>query len=300
MENPCSIRTAQTLREIKGTAMKTGVYSGISNDAYHSGPGVSKSGLDVLARSPMHYWDRYLNPNRVPTEPTAAMRLGTAIHTAVLEPSEFALRHHVAPDVDKRTKDGKARWEEAVLAAADAGADLISQSDFAACLAIANVVRQHPTARKVLSVGQAEQSLYWTDKETGLLCKCRPDWLNPAYIVDVKSTDDASPEGFQRSAWNWRYWVQAAWYLDGVEQATGERPGAFIFAAFEKNPPYVPAFYFADEPMLEMGRMEYRKLLYRLAACMNTDMWPGYDNEIKPLSVPLWAAKAHNDNNPTT
>ena len=277
--------------------MKTGVYPSITNDEYHGGPGISKSGLDVLARSPLHYWSKYLDPNRVPREPTPAMRLGTAIHTAVLEPGEFVKRHHVAPVVDRRTKDGKAAWEYALQYAADNGAELISNDDALTCMSIAAVVRDHPTARKVFAQGQAELSLYWTDTETGLLCKCRPDWLNMPLIVDLKSTEDASPEAFQRSAWNWRYWVQAAWYMDGVEQATGQRPDAFVFAAFEKSAPYAPAFYFADAVMLDMGRKEYRKLLRILADCKATDTWGGYDTAVTPLTVPLWAAHAAaNDN----
>lgn len=276
--------------------MKPGIYAGISNADYHGGPGISKSGLDQIARSPLHYWARYLDPNRTPTEPTPSMKLGTAIHTAVLEPGEFAARHHVAPVVDRRTKDGKATWEAALAAAAEAGAELISNDDAITCMAIANVVRSHPTARKVFATGQAEMSCYWTDRETGLLCKCRPDWLALPFIVDLKSTGDASAEGFQRSAWNWRYWVQAAWYVDGVEQATGQRPDAFVFAAFEKAPPYACAFYYADQAMLDMGRAEYRRLLRILADCMSSDRWPGYDTDVRPLGLPVWALKAANDN----
>ena len=277
--------------------MKTGVYPGISNDEYHGGEGISKSGLDVFARSPLHYWSRYLDPKREAREPTPAMRLGTAIHTAVLEPGEFASRHHVAPEVDRRTKDGKIIWQDAMDTAVAAGAELISNADAQICMSITAVVRSHPTARKVFTTGEAELSCYWTDRETGILCKCRPDWLNLPLIVDLKSTEDASPEGFQRSAWNWRYWVQAAWYMDGVEQATGQRPDAFVFAAFEKAAPFAPAFYFADKDMIDMGRAEYRKLLRRLADCKASDTWPGYDTAVQPLAVPLWAAmKAANDN----
>lgn len=276
--------------------MKTGIYAGISNADYHGGPGLSKSGLDVLARSPLHYWSRYLDPQREPTEPTAAMRLGTAIHTAVLEPDEFAKRHHVAPQVDRRTKDGKAMWEEAVAKAEAAGAELISAADAEVCQRISTQVRSHPTARKVFGTGQAEMSCYWTDRETGVLCKCRPDWLALPMVVDLKSTEDASADGFQRSAWNWRYWVQAAWYMDGVEQATGQRPDAFVFGAFEKVPPYACAFYFADTAMLEIGRAEYRRLLRIYADCLASDQWPGYDPAVTPLSVPTWALKAANDN----
>lgn len=276
--------------------MQTGIYAGISNDEYHGGAGISKSGLDVLARSPLHYWAKYLDPDRVKQEPTPAMRLGTAIHTAVLEPDEFAKRHHVAPVCDRRTKDGKAAWESAIEHALQAGADLISADDYATCMAISQQVRSHPTARKVFGMGQAEMSCYWTDDETGLLCKCRPDWLGLPLVVDLKSTDDASAQGFQRSAFNYRYWVQAAWYMDGIEQATGQRPDAFVFAAFEKSAPYACAFYFADDAMIEMGRKEYRKLLRVLADCKAADRWPGYTTDVLPLGMPAWALAAANDN----
>lgn len=280
--------------------MKTGIYEGISNDAYHGGAGISKSGLDVVARSPLHYWSKYLDPQRERREPTASMRLGTAIHTAVLEPGEFANRHHVAPAVDRRTKDGKAMWVEAEDAAAAAGAELISNEDAQVCIRIAEQVRSHPTAVKVFSTGQAELSCYWTDEETGVLCKCRPDWLGLPLVVDLKSTEDASVEGFARSAWTYRYWVQAAWYMDGVEQATGQRPDAFVFAAFEKSAPYASAFYYADDAMLQIGRAEYRKLLRVYANCLAAGHWPGYATDVLPLGVPAWAMKAVNDNLPTT
>lgn len=276
--------------------MKTGIYEGVTNAEYHGGPGLSKSGLDVMARSPLHYWSRYLDPQREPVEPTASMKLGTAIHTAVLEPDEFSKRHHVAPAVDRRTKDGKAVWEAAVATAEEAGAELISASDALVCNAISAQVRSHPTARKVFETGAAEMSAYWTDRETGVLCKCRPDWLTLPLVVDLKSTEDASRDGFMRSAWNWRYHVQAAWYLDGVEQATGQRPDAFIFAAFEKTAPFACAFYYADQAMLEIGRAEYRRLLRLYADCLSADKWPGYDTAVSALTVPAWALKAANDN----
>lgn len=276
--------------------MNPGIYAGIENAAYHGGEGVSKSGLDVLARSPLHYWAKYIDPNREQQEPTPAMRLGTAIHTAVLEPGEFGKRYHVAPVVDRRTKDGKAEWQLALDQAETAGAELISNDDAITCMRIAEQVRSHPTARKVFATGQAELSCYWTDAETGLLCKCRPDWLSLPLVVDLKSTDDASASGFQRSAWNYRYWVQAAWYLDGIEQATGQRPEAFVFGAFEKAAPYASAFYFADESMIDMGRREYRKLLRVLADCKASDRWPGYDTDVRPLGLPAWALAAANDN----
>ncbi len=92
-------------------------------------------------------------------------------------------------------------------------------------------------AKKLLSAaGKAEQSYFWTDKETGLGCKCRPDYMfdDGSTIVDLKTTTDASLKGFSRSVCNFRYHVQAGFYLHGIEQSTGVRPDRFIFVAIER------------------------------------------------------------------
>ena len=272
--------------------MKPGIYQTLSNEEYHAGPGISQSALSVVARSPLHYWARYVDPNREPSKQTDAMRLGTAIHMAVLEPAEFGRRYHAAPSVDRRTKEGKAEYQAASERAETEGAMLLPLDDAMTCLAIAQQVRKHPTARRLFADGRAEQSIYWTDRETGLLCRARPDWLTGRMMVDLKSTDDASLESFQRSAWNYRYWMQAAWYMDGWEEVTGERLDAFVFAAFEKSAPYACAFYFADEGMLDRGRQEYRKLLRIVADCQAANEWPGYPAEVRALGVPTWAITA--------
>lgn len=276
--------------------MKTGLYSTLTNDEYHSTVGISKSGLDLIARSPQHYWHAYLNPNRTPREETPAMRLGTAIHAAVLEPDAFQADYLPAPKLDRRTKEGKAMYADLQAMAEDRNMELLDADEYEACLRIADQVRQHPAAKVLFSVGHPEQSAFWTDDETGVLCKARPDWLMPSAILDVKSTEDASLSGFQKTVVKWRYHVQAAWYLDGLHQATGIRPQAFIFAVFEKNPPYAAGFYFADNDMIDLGRREYRKLLRIYAECLHTDRWPGYSNEILPVSLPAWVLSAANDN----
>ena len=59
----------------------------LSNRDYHAHPAISKSGLDLISRSPAHY--RY----RAPKEPSRAMEIGTAIHTALLEPDRYAAEY---------------------------------------------------------------------------------------------------------------------------------------------------------------------------------------------------------------
>ena len=106
-----------------------------------------------------------------------------------------------------------------------------------AALAMAAAVRSHQAAAELLRDGQAEQSFWWDDADTGLRCKCRPDWLNGATVIDLKTTTDASPAGFAKSCATFRYHVQASHYLAGLP---AER---FIFIAVEKVYPYAVGVY---------------------------------------------------------
>jgi hypothetical protein len=79
---------------------KPGIYDLCIED-YHHGPGISRSGLIELKRSPYHYWYRYLNPDYKPETATLAQILGNALHTLILEPNEFEKRYFVMPELNK-------------------------------------------------------------------------------------------------------------------------------------------------------------------------------------------------------
>ena len=264
-----------------------GIYAGLSNSAYHAGPGVSKSQLDKLSKSPFHYQAHYLSLKRVSSYETPAMRFGTAVHTAILEPELFA-GWVVMPDVDGRTKEGKAAKALAQEEAAVRGVEVIPADDYAKVTAIAESFATHTHLSSFLNTGHAELSVYWTDADTGILCRCRPDWLAPSCVVDLKTTEDASPRAFQRSAYSWRYWVQAAFYLDGLAANDVDVRG-FVFAAIEKSEPYACAGYAASEAMIAAGREEYRRLLRTLRQCQDDDRWPGYSESLAVLDLPGFA-----------
>jgi hypothetical protein len=262
----------------------------LENADYHRHRAVSKSHLDLVARSPLHYWARYVDPNRVEPEPTPAMRLGTAVHTLTLEPDTFAERYVMAPEsIDKRTKAGKELWTE--WEALAAGREVLSRADTDLMQAMALAVRSHPAAAYLLGLkGKAETTHIWTDEATGLECKCRPDWLTDdgQLIVDLKTTEDASPAGFRKSIANFRYHVQAAWYLHGLEQATCTRPEQFIFICVEKKPPHVVAVYAASAEMVGAGGEHALRDLEVLATCKAANSWPGYSDGVEVIDLPPW------------
>lgn len=225
------------------------------------------------------------------------MEFGTAVHTAILEPDNFARDYVVAPKFDRRTKEGKAAaeaWE-----AANAGKTPLTADQMAAIEQMVASIRAHAGAARLLSNGLAEMSGFWVDQETGIECKCRPDFLAEAEtcpeqvtaIVDVKTCVDASAEGFSRAIATLGYDVQAAFYQDGLKALTG-RTIPFYFIAVEKDAPYAVACYKASDEVIEIGRAKYRAALQLLKWCRDNDQWPGYqpNGEIETINLPRWAA----------
>lgn len=262
----------------------------MSADQYHAHSAVGHSGLVRIMRSPAHYENYVTNP----PEPTPAMQLGTAFHTALLEPDRFGETFVVAPKFDRRTKDGKAAaeaWE-----AENAGKTALTAEQMEAIQSMAYLVRCHTGAAKLLSSGLAEMSGFWVDPGTGIECKCRPDWLamegnTITGIVDVKTCCDASADGFARSIASLGYDVQAAFYQDGIKTLTG-RTIPFYFIAVEKDAPYAVAAYKAGDEVIEVGRAKYRGALQLLKWCRENDRWPAYqpNGEIETINLPRWAA----------
>lgn len=101
----------------------------MTNDEYHAASGVSKSHLDLIAqKSPLHYWHRYINPNREPSVKNPAMKLGTATHTAILQPNEFEKLVTCDLDHDRRGEEKKAAW--AAFEAANADKTIITKAQW--------------------------------------------------------------------------------------------------------------------------------------------------------------------------
>jgi exodeoxyribonuclease VIII len=261
----------------------------MENADYHAHPAISKSHLDLIARSPLHYWARYIDPKRVIPEPTPAMRIGSAVHTHVLELHKWDAEYTVAPDgLDRRYKAGKEAW--AAFEAEANGRTVLSREDADLVMHMGRAVHSHPAAALLLGMaGEAETTHMWTEPTTGLQCKCRPDWLTKdGIVVDLKTTEDASPREFRRSIAKWRYHCQAGWYTAGLEAATGKRPSGFIFIAVEKKPPFAVGVYAADEQMIERGYDTAMRDLQTLAECKASGRWPAYSDRIEPISLPAW------------
>ena len=252
----------------------------LSNADYHVHDSISKSGLDLIARSPAHF--RYQEKR----EPTRAMVIGSALHAAVLEPELFASQYMLLRNVSDR------RASEYKQAVAVHGADFVltgSEADYVA--GMQETILSHAYAGRVLSEpGRAELSVITNDPVTGVAVRCRFDWLTDAgKPVDLKTTQDARPDAFGKSVANYRYHVQAAFYSDVWEWETGDKLDRFEFLAVEKSMPHALAVYMLDDEALAEGRRLYREALNLYADCLERDEWPAYGSDPQWLCLPQWA-----------
>lgn len=268
-----------------------GVYE-IPADEYHFDPveggSLSSSGARRLLPPSCPARFRWEVDNPRPS--TRAMELGTAAHARVLS---------IGPEIvvvdagDWRTK---AAQQERDGARARGAVPLLAHEN-EQIEAMARALREHPLASALLDpdTGTAEPSLFWVDQPTGVWCRARLDWLptptvgdRRLIVPDYKTTRSADPEKFAKSAFDYGYFQQAAWYVDGALALGLAEDVAFVFIAQDKDPPYLVTVAEADGLALRHGRDRNREALELYAECRRTDTWPGYTDDVADLSLPVW------------
>lgn len=260
----------------------------MTSQEYHNLPQISKSDLDLLAKSPLHFKMK----NELKSEPSPSLILGSLVHKLVLEPNDFKNEFLIEPVCDKRTKEGKALYTELLANLGDK--TLVSQEQFNTAQAIANAVLKTPQAKFFLKDGLAEQVYF--GEINGVEVKAKPDFYNEklGVIVDLKTTSDASAGGFSKSSANFNYHIQTAFYSEILRQ-NGKAVNNFLFIAVETKPPYFVGFYELDDEALNLAQSRILELLSLYRFCRDNDKWWGYakkiDNKINhivKISLPAY------------
>jgi hypothetical protein len=214
--------------------------------------------------------------------------VGHAVHTLVLGSGPGLVR------VDAEEWRSKAVKDEVAAIRAEGKVPLRS-SDYDAAVAMTAAVRAHPIAAKLLSDdrtggGWAERTLLWVDND-GVMCRAKVDWLRRDGMVDLKTTQDASADALSKSAHNYGYAIQAAFYARGfraVDGPFGPDP-FFVHIAVEKTPPYLVHVNQLTERAMAYGDRKVSEALQIYRDCSAAGVWPGYpDDEITDIDLPAW------------
>ena len=263
--------------------LKPGFVRGMSNEDYHASKGISKSGLDKIARSPAHY------KAEKPFKSTRAMEIGTAIHAAILEPERFD-KEYVVADCDARTlkayKDlKKEHGGELTLTRPEADKVNGMRESVEADLEIMSMLS--------MEGAEFELSAFAVDPETGINIRSRFDHLNAIkhFSIDVKKTQDIRK--FAKSVNDYRYHVQDAFYGHVYKILTGHELTMF-FLAIEEEAPHTCKLFEIDYSAQGIGEYYSRRDLNVYADCLKSGEWPG-PQVASTIELPYYAHKQYED-----
>ena len=259
---------------------------------YYANRALSHSKLSCLAQNPMEFKMRYVDdPPSLPPKESDAFAMGHAVHCLALEPESFSDRFFVLPKIDRRTKEGKAAYAE--IQEASKSKTLLDGDDYADAIACVQALNNHAEFATIMAQPRRVEVPFEFDL-FGHRFKAKPDCIidSMRLIVDIKTTDDASPHKWQWSAVDYGYHRQAYIYQHALAVETCQ-DYQFIFAVVEKPkpstrgiPPTV-ALYQLDEAALLMGRWDAISLVDEYRKRLETNDWKQpYSNGLKVLSLP--------------
>lgn len=231
----------------------------------------------LLAKSPKHAWVAHprLNPHWKPDN-DQKFSLGTAAHALLLEGADSKLC--VIDAEDWRTKAAKEQRDEAY---ANRLTPILAKHH--------NAVKRMVTAAQeyietthlkgVFQRGKPEQTIAW--QEDGISLKMRVDWITDdrLIVLDYKTTEDASPEGFSRQISRMGYDIQEQFYKRGLA-AHGVENVEFYFLAQEVEYPHLCSLHALHPAMQEYAAVKVQKAVDIWRQCMESGKWPGYPADV--------------------
>lgn len=227
------------------------------------------STLKLFARSPLHYWHAVQRGY----EETLSMRIGTGAHCLLFD-QPFA----VWPG---KVRSGK-EWDR--FKQEHAGLSILNQREHEQAQAIADSVRAHDTAMRLLFTNtQIETRLDW--EWQGRAFRSTPDAASRVHLVDLKCLRSSDPDSVMWQSSKLHYNAQAALYRRALNQA-GHGIKECYLVVVENQPPYPVTVLRFTESALEQGDKSCALWFEQLRACERAGAYPGYVQSIVDLELP--------------
>ncbi len=271
------------------TQVECGVWD-VTPEQYHADHSrTSNSMLGDFHYHPGYYNGKFLTRTIEIDWQTPATRLGSMKHIAALEPDRWDSLVEIIP-ADVLSKSGAKNTNAYKDWAAERPDKILAkEGELDTVRRMIDALQAHHIAGPLVrESGHCEQAIRWTDEATGIPCKSLRDKVirNGRIIFDLKTCADNSPQAFSKAAYNFGYYRQLAFYLQGHSAAFGEDADAMFFIAVCKEPPYSVAVYELDDTAVELGRDAIRADLNGLARCLESKDWRA-EHEKKPMRLCL-------------
>lgn len=288
-------------------SFEPGIYYEVPDLVYHNTPVeiASNSGLKPFDMTEAHF--------ETSRDGTISQGFGSAYHIIMLEPDRLDERVIVAPTCGAVTGSGGRCSNNAsyfvgpegycgthikkvigqVTPASEMPQIIITQSDYDDMRRMRDVLMMDTEVEVLLRGSRSETAMIWRDERTGITCKGKMDhWQEEiSVIVDLKTTANATRDGWPMEMYKWSYHTQAPFYLDGLPLAGGPVVEDFVFIAQEKTPPYAYGIHLADSVMLDAGRMVLERRMDRFNNYLEKGDRPAsarYTNGVESTTLKPW------------
>jgi hypothetical protein len=268
---------------------------------YHARAELSNSQCgDYIKHGPLYFYGMHVaKPPLYARQEKAVFAFGTATHQLFSSPGSIGDVAIVIPEEKlskARAKHGKAykEWTEE-----HPGLIYLKAEEMHTARIMVRRVHEHPVASKLFSSAlHHEHTLIWTDNETGLALRTRPDlasgFKGAMILSDFKTTRALSPREFARDAKKFGYHRQGAWYSEPVK-LQGYEVRAFYFITSDKSPANECRVYDLDDEDYALGLEEIRRargeIVERLGKteALGEDAWRSdLDRIAVTISLPKW------------
>lgn len=273
-----------------------GIIEGLSDELYHAQPELSSTGARLLLPeykgSPKKF--QWAQTHR---RESRAYDVGHAVHAKVLGVGAGLIHYpteHLTPGGNVSTKAATVLWETEQRAN---GLTPVSPDEAARVDAMAEAVLTHQSAGPIFEVAEhREVSVFATVDGVG--CRARFDAISGetrrgVIAVDLKTGDDATAVGFGKSVAKFGYEVQDGHYEDVFKASEGRPIDEFYFVAVEKSAPFEVGVYRLPTQWRQIGAQKAAEARRIYRECLETGVWPGYDNTIQFLDAPTWLVYDH-------
>ena len=259
-----------------------------------------------LSYSQWKYWDSpeffegafVRKPPIYEIDETADMLFGTNVHAEFLEGKEC----HQVPDW-ALTSDGKRygkKWD--AFKAGHPAIDCLSAKEIVTVQGLRASIESQPKIANLLwGEGESEVKIAALHNDTtipvrGMLDKVRrtgTDYL----IADMKvsAIDPCHRFGVSKRIWDFRYYMQAACYVDLATAVYGKPPLDYLFVWCHKEPPYLVRAMPLEPAAIELGRRHNDEALKEISRRHFVGDWTGEGhNDVQEtvIDIPDWAYKA--------
>lgn len=277
--------------------IKDGIHTDISIREYHENTTHISATQIKYAKTSLKHFQWYIG-GRMPKPEGSHFGFGNAFELALLDQKSFLTEVAVMPDEDwcakalevkpelKNVRNSK-EYQEALkefnlknkskYIINDVGKESydVIEEMLTSCY-------QDKVIQGLIKNTEYQLSLFWTDEETGLKLKTRPDICkrNKNVIVNVKTIEDGSPEAFSRDMVKYDYPLQACIEIKGC-LATGlmDTVDSYFWLVCEKSAPYNATIYEFDESDQKACADSTNYHLHKLARAQEAGQYPGYSNE---------------------